>query len=179
MTAARRIWSPRCLFSPSHVCSDSCENSITKEKVLAKCSGKSPFSKYLGFQSDGLEFSKCKILHVGRIYGTIWWKKLRNREVIIAHGNERFTIDNFFIFWLGLRTKSLDKKLSRPLLQPEVRAVQVAILIYATYSRSSHACHLIILQLSTGSRRRDAAHFAQGWFACLKCGTQTSTSTRT
>jgi len=28
----------------SFACSDSCENGITKEKVLAKCSGKSPFS---------------------------------------------------------------------------------------------------------------------------------------
>ena len=37
-------------------------------------------------------------------------------------------------------------------MQPEVRAVQVAILIHAAYSRSSHASHRIILQLSTGSR---------------------------
>ena len=54
----------------SFVCSDSCENGITKEKVLAKCSGKSPFSEYLGFQSNGLEFSKCQIL--ARTCATIW-----------------------------------------------------------------------------------------------------------
>ena len=40
-------------------------------------------------------------------------------------------------------------------MQPEVRAVQVAIIIYAAYSRSSHACqcyHYIKSLLSTGSR---------------------------
>ena len=59
----------------SFICSDSCENGITKEKVLAKCSGKSLFSKYLGFPSNGLEFSKCQIL--GRTCGTIWWNSGR------------------------------------------------------------------------------------------------------
>ena len=37
-------------------------------------------------------------------------------------------------------------------MQPEVRGVQVVILIHAAYSRSSHACHRIIPPLSTGSR---------------------------
>ena len=62
----------------SFQCSDSCENSITKVKVLAKCSGKSPFSKYLGFQSNALEFSKCQML--GRTCGIIWLKKKRGWE---------------------------------------------------------------------------------------------------
>ena len=34
----------------SFVCSDSCENCITREKVLVKGLGKSPFSEYLRFQ---------------------------------------------------------------------------------------------------------------------------------
>ena len=46
----------------SFVCSDSCENGITKEKLLAKCSGKSPFSKYPWFQKDALDFSMCQML---------------------------------------------------------------------------------------------------------------------
>ena len=36
-------------------------------------------------------------------------------------------------------------------MQPEVCAVQVAILIHEAYARSSHSCHCIILPLSTGS----------------------------
>ena len=45
------------------VFSDSCENCITSEKVLAKCWGKSPFLEYLGFQAwkDALEFSMCQM----------------------------------------------------------------------------------------------------------------------
>ena len=46
----------------SFVCSDSCETGITKENVCTKGSGKLPFSDYLGFQSNGLEFLKCQIL---------------------------------------------------------------------------------------------------------------------
>ena len=41
----------------SFLCSDSCENCKTREKILAKCSGKSPISGYLRFQSYALEFS--------------------------------------------------------------------------------------------------------------------------
>ena len=54
-----------------------------KRKVLAKCSGKSPFSltfqriryfsEYLGSQSDVLEFSMCQML--GQTCGTRWQKK--------------------------------------------------------------------------------------------------------
>ena len=62
----------------SFVCSDSYENGITKEKVHTKGSGKLPFSEYLGFQSNGLEFSKCQIL--ARTCATIWWKKKRGQE---------------------------------------------------------------------------------------------------
>ena len=36
-------------------------------------SGKLPFSEYLGFQSNGLEFSKCQIL--AQTCATKWWKK--------------------------------------------------------------------------------------------------------
>ena len=56
------------------------------------------------------------------------------------------------IFFYRLRTKSLVEKLSGPLLQPEVRALQVAFLIHAAYSSSSHASHIVIPLLSTGSR---------------------------
>ena len=59
----------------SFVCSDSCENGITKEKERTNGSGKLPFSEYLGFQSNGLEFSKCQIL--GRTCARIWWKEKR------------------------------------------------------------------------------------------------------
>ena len=54
----------------SFTCSVSCENGTTREKVLAKCSGKSPFSEYIGFQSDALEFSNCQML--GLTCGTTW-----------------------------------------------------------------------------------------------------------
>ena len=33
----------------SFVCSDSCKNGMTKEKVRTKGSGELPFSEYLGF----------------------------------------------------------------------------------------------------------------------------------
>ena len=50
----------------SFVCSDSCEIGITREKVLAKCSGKLPFLDYLGFQSELWNFQcvKCLDKHV-------------------------------------------------------------------------------------------------------------------
>ena len=56
------------LSEVSFVCSDSYENGRTKEKLLAKCSGKSPFSKHPWFQSDALEFSTCQML--GQTCGT-------------------------------------------------------------------------------------------------------------
>ena len=46
-----------------------------RRKMLAKRSGKSPFSEHLaydlGFQSNGLEFSKCQILlsELVQLYG--------------------------------------------------------------------------------------------------------------
>ena len=46
----------------SFVCSNSYENSITKGKVLAKCSGKSPFSKYLGSKARDWYFRSVKYL---------------------------------------------------------------------------------------------------------------------
>ena len=56
----------------SFVCSDSCENGVTRENTLAKCSGKSPFSEYLWFKSNALEYSMrqmfgqtCYCLHYG------------------------------------------------------------------------------------------------------------------
>ena len=73
----------------SFVCSDSCENGIKKEEVLAKGSGKSPFSEYLWFQSNSLEFSKCLIL--GRTCA-IWWKKKRGQEAefhLVKEGFEK------------------------------------------------------------------------------------------
>ena len=48
--------------------SDLCENGITREKVLAKRSVKSPFSDYPWLQSNALEFSMCQML--GQICGT-------------------------------------------------------------------------------------------------------------
>ena len=62
--------------------SDSYENVTTKEKVLSKCSGKSPFSKYLEFLSNALELSTCEML--GRTCGTIWWKKKRGSRSRIS-----------------------------------------------------------------------------------------------
>ena len=56
------------------------------------------------------------------------------------------------LFFDLLRAKSLVEKLSGPLLQPEVRAVHLAILIHAAYSCSSHSFHRIIPPLSTVSR---------------------------
>ena len=53
----------------------SSEHGITREKVLAKCSGVSHFSGYLGFQSNALEFSKSQ-MHGGTC-GARWWKKKR------------------------------------------------------------------------------------------------------
>ena len=54
----------------SFTCSVSCENGTTREKVLAKCSGKFPFSEYIGFQSDPPDFSNCQML--GLTCGTTW-----------------------------------------------------------------------------------------------------------
>ena len=53
----------------------SCENCLTREKVLVKRSGKSSFSEYLGFESDALEFPICYML--GQTCGIQWWKKKR------------------------------------------------------------------------------------------------------
>ena len=84
----------------SFVCSDSCENGITKEKVLAKCSGKSPFSEYLGFQSNGLEFSKCQIL--ARTCATIWWEKKRgSRSRIPRKDSKRMSMPASWREFLG------------------------------------------------------------------------------
>ena len=47
----------------SFVCSDLCENGITKEKVRTNRSGKLPFSEYLWFQSNGLDFQSVKYMH--------------------------------------------------------------------------------------------------------------------
>ena len=38
------------------------ENGVKKKNMLGKCSGKTAFSKYLWFQNNVLEFSKCQIL---------------------------------------------------------------------------------------------------------------------
>ena len=45
------------MISVGFVVSDSYENSITREKELAKGSGQ----QYLGFQSDALEISTCQM----------------------------------------------------------------------------------------------------------------------
>ena len=73
----------------------------------------------------------------------------RNREATIAHVSGRYTID---IIFARLSTKFFVEKLRGPLLQPEVRAVQVTILIHAAHSCSFHACYYMTLPLSTGSR---------------------------
>ena len=83
MTAARESGSPRGLFSPylglvltleaiadklmisevmSFACSDSCENGITKEKVLAKGSGKSHFQSISGSKEMDWNFQSVKYL---------------------------------------------------------------------------------------------------------------------
>ena len=73
----------------SYACSDSCENMncITREQVLAKCSGKPYFSEYLWFQSDALEFSMCQML--GQTCGTRWWKKKRGLRGRIPRKNSK------------------------------------------------------------------------------------------
>ena len=57
----------------------------------------------------------------------------RNREATIAHVSGRYTID---IIFARLSTKFFVEKLRGPLLQPEVRAVQVKVLIHAAQSCS-------------------------------------------
>ena len=57
----------------------------------------------------------------------------RNREATIAHESGRYTID---IIFARLSTKFFVEKLRGPLLQPEVRAVQVKVLIHAAQSCS-------------------------------------------
>ena len=42
---------------------------------MTKLPSKSPFSEYLGFQRNALEFSKCHMPVLERTCGTIWWKK--------------------------------------------------------------------------------------------------------
>ena len=46
----------------SFVCSDSCENGIRKAEVLAKGSGKSPFSEYLSSKAMDWNFQSVKYL---------------------------------------------------------------------------------------------------------------------
>ena len=72
----------------------------------------------------------------------------RNREATITNVSGKFTIDLIFA---RLSTKSFVEKLRGPLLQPEVRAVQVIILIHAAHSCSSHACYFLTPQHSTDS----------------------------
>ena len=87
--------------------------------------------------------------------------KLSKSRVSQRHSNReaaRYTID---IIFARLSTKSLVENLRGPLLQPEVRAVQVTVLIHAAQSCSSHAYYYITPPLSTGSRSSLKPHFAQ------------------
>ena len=73
----------------SFVCSDSCKIGITKEKVLAKSSGKLSFSEYRGFQSDALEFSMCQML--GQTCGT----EMMELKKILKSGGCPVEMQNF------------------------------------------------------------------------------------
>ena len=55
--------------------------------MCTKGSGKLPFSECLGFQSNGLEFSKCRIL--ARTCTTIWCKKKRVEKQNSEKGFEK------------------------------------------------------------------------------------------
>ena len=58
----------------SFVFSDPCENGITREKVLAKCSGKSPLSEHLGFQSDA-----SGIFNASNAWTNMWNKMMKEK----------------------------------------------------------------------------------------------------
>ena len=84
----------------SFVCSDSCENGIAKEKVRTKGSGKLPFSEYLGFQSNGLEFSKCQIvwqIHAWTCATIRWKKKRESRSRIPRKDPRRMSMPAWFL----------------------------------------------------------------------------------
>ena len=87
-------------------------------------------------------------------------QRQRNREATIAHVRGRYTIE---IIFARLSTKSF-VELRGPLWQPEVRALQVTVLIHAAQSCSSHAYYYITPTLSTGSRSSFKLHFAQVGF---------------
>ena len=58
-----------------HIRAVTFEYGITRDKVLAKCSGKLPFSEYLGLQSDALEFS-----NVSNAWTNMWNNKMMEEK---------------------------------------------------------------------------------------------------
>ena len=78
--------------------------------------------------SESEDAQQCTKLSKSRVS-----QRHRNREATIAHVSGRYTID---IIFARLSTKFFVEKLRGPLLQPEVRAVQVKVLIYAAQSCS-------------------------------------------
>ena len=67
----------------SFICSDSCEIGILREKVLAKCACKLPFSEYRGYQSDALEFSIYQLL------GQTFWNKMMEEKAGAERQNSK------------------------------------------------------------------------------------------
>ena len=78
--------------------------------------------------SESEDAQQCTKLSKSRVS-----QRHRNREATIAHVSGRYTID---IIFARLSTKFFVEKLRGPLLQPEVRAVQVKVLIHAAQSCS-------------------------------------------
>ena len=62
------------------VCVCVCENGITREKVLAKCSGESPFSEYLGFQID---------FNVSNAWTNMWNKTMQEKDGTERHNSKK------------------------------------------------------------------------------------------
>ena len=99
----------------------------------------------------------------------------RNWEVIIAHGNRRFTIDNILIVW----------ELNLLLISSADLFCSVKFALFKwpfSTTRRIHAPLMPVAALLRCFPQVHAANFAQGCFRCWKCcstGTQTSATTRT
>ena len=82
-----------------------------RKNCLQNVQAKSPFSEYLGFQSNAPEFSKCQML--AQTCGTIWWKKQRGQDAEIQKRNQE---EWAWIFLVSDSTARQSLKLAGPTL---------------------------------------------------------------
>ena len=86
----------------SFVCSDPCENGITREKVFAKCSCKSPFSVYLGTLGSkamfwNFQYVKCLDKHVEQDDGIKSWVWEAEFQKIVQKNEHNCSVEGVFV----------------------------------------------------------------------------------